>query len=65
VNAATTDDLLHLAIAVDQDGDFAVTWTAYQPSGNQVAAEVYARRFRNEDGPKAHEFPVNVYTTGN
>jgi hypothetical protein len=56
------------SVAIDEDGDFVVTWTQYDTEHD---ANIYARRYaangtplespRGDDGP----FQVNTYTTNN
>ena len=62
VNTYTSSTQNKLAIAMDADGDFAVTWVSYyQDNGMR---NVYAQRF-NADGTVAgSEFLVNTTTTG-
>ncbi len=47
------------AVACDPDGDFVVTWTAYDNSGGQ---DVYARRFNAAGTPQGAAFRVNAFT---
>lgn len=49
-------------IAVDGDGDFVVSWEAYQ-DGDKFG--IYARRFNVSAAPQGAEFRVNTYTTDN
>jgi S-layer homology domain len=48
------------AIAIDNDGDFAVAWSQYDAS----ARGVFGQRFHGDGTPDGAQFPVNTYTTG-
>ncbi len=49
------------AIAIDNDGDFAVAWRQYDADG----AGVFGQRFDGSGARKGAVFQVNTYTTGN
>jgi hypothetical protein len=62
VNTFTTGDQELPAVAMDADGDFAVTWQSYAQDGDDLG--VFARRFDAAGAALGGEFPVNSFTTG-
>ena len=48
-------------VAVDQDGDFVVVWSAQQIN---FTTDVYARRYAADGTPRGGEFRVNVTSAG-
>jgi len=60
VNTTTTDDQYGYGIAMDQNGNFVVSWESYGQDGSSYGS--FGRRF-NADGTAAGgEFQVNQYT---
>ncbi|MEZ0374632.1 MAG: hypothetical protein ACAI44_36430 [Candidatus Sericytochromatia bacterium] len=59
----------HPSVAMDDSGDFVVTWTAYEESSFRIArretypSDIYARRYKASGTPKDSAFLVNTYTT--
>ena len=57
------------SVAVDADGDYVITWTNYDAATND--ANIYARRFHADGGPRTdgptgtNPFLVNQYTANN
>lgn len=62
VNAYTTSTQSTPAVAIDHDGDFAITWQSY---GQDAALTngIYARRYDKDASLVGPEFLVNAYTT--
>ena len=68
VNAYTANDQKWSNVAIDDEGDFVVTWSSFgQEDGGQLGSGygVYARRFDSLGYPLGGEFQVNVTTAGN
>ncbi len=59
VNTYTPDDQSLPKVATDADGDFVVTWEAYEDS---FFKNVLAQRFSSMGAPLASEFQVNTFT---
>jgi hypothetical protein len=59
-NATATD----VAVAIDADGDFIVTWSQ-QKSVTDATYDVYARRYNSAGQTLGNEFMVNTYTVNN
>lgn len=59
VNTTTTDDQYNPAIAMDDNGDFAIAWQ----SGASGATDIYARRYNSAGVAQGNDFLVNTYTT--
>ena len=65
VNTTTARNQIFPAVAIDADGDFAVTWTSYGQDGDAAAeANVYMRLFRANGTPLTPEVLVNTTTAG-
>ncbi|MBI1348038.1 hypothetical protein GC163_17330 [bacterium] len=63
VNSYTTGNQWFSSVAMDDQGDFAVTW---ESDGQDSSGEgVYARQFSSTGQALATEFPVHSFTTGN
>ncbi|MHB1033894.1 MAG: trypsin-like serine protease [Pirellulales bacterium] len=62
VNNYTTHIQDHPAIAMDSNGDFAITWTSYGQDGDRDG--IYARRYDFLGAPLGNEFLVNSTTAG-
>jgi hypothetical protein len=60
VNAQTGMAAGHPAIAMDNDGDFAVAWRQYDADGNGI----FGQRFDGAGVREGDVFQVNTYTTG-
>jgi hypothetical protein len=61
VNTYTTDDQLFPSIAMDDDGDFVITWESLQQDG--ASSGVYAQRYNSTGVSQGSEFRVNTHTT--
>ncbi len=61
VNAYITYSQSHAAVALDDDGDFVVAWSAIDGDGYDSA--VFARRFNSAGAAQGIEFQVNSYTS--
>jgi hypothetical protein len=62
VNTATANKQLFPSVAMDNDGDFVVTWSSYGQDGHRYG--VYARRYNAAGVAQGGEFRVNTTTTG-
>ncbi|MBO9701797.1 MAG: T9SS type A sorting domain-containing protein [Sporocytophaga sp.] len=62
VNTTTSGNQYSSAVAMDSDGDFAVTWSS--PNDADPSYGVYARCFDATGAAKTGEIHVNTYTTG-
>ncbi|WP_051312744.1 T9SS type A sorting domain-containing protein [Sporocytophaga myxococcoides] len=62
VNTTTTGNQYSSSVAMDSDGDFAVTWSS--PNDADPSYGVYARCFDATGAAKTGEIHVNTYTTG-
>ncbi len=66
-------DQMWSSVAIDDAGEFVVTWTSYDEDGTGSGAGagvngengVYARRFQPTGAPAGNEFLVNTFTAGN
>jgi hypothetical protein len=63
VNTYTNDNQYHPTVAVDNAGEFVISWDSYLQDGS--AHEVYAQYFGPTGSPLGSEFRVNTYITGN
>lgn len=55
----------HATVAMNQSGDFIVTWDVkWDPAVNEGWMEVFARAFDNQGNPKGSEFQLNETTVG-
>ncbi len=61
VNVYTNSIQRYSTVAMDQDGDFAVTWSSYGQDGSGYG--IYARRYNAAGDAQGTEFRVNRYTT--
>ena len=62
LNAYTTGDQAHPALAADGTGGFVAVWAS---SGQDGAGEgVYGRRYAADGSPRGDEFQVHVHTAG-
>jgi hypothetical protein len=61
VNTYVTGEQATPAVAVDEDGDFTVTWISYLQDGSSWG--VFVRRFDSAGTPRGGEFPVNITTS--
>ncbi len=62
VNSYTTNQQKSVAAAMDQDGDFVITWQSSGQDGNSDG--IFAQRYNASGAPQGEEFMVNSYTTG-
>jgi hypothetical protein len=61
VNAVTTGDQSHPAVASDAAGNFVVVWTGYSGFGGSPG--IFGRRFSSNGAPLDSDFRVNSTTT--
>lgn len=61
VSSHTEEKQYQSSVAMDQDGDFVVTWTSILQDGSMRG--VYAQRYNAAGLPQGTEFQVNTYTT--
>ena len=61
VNTYTTASQGNPSVAMDNDGDFVVTWSSAAQDGNSFG--IYAQRFDKTGIAAGSEFKVNTYTT--
>jgi predicted Zn-dependent protease len=62
VNTYTPDDQNHSAVAMDNAGDFVITWQSHGQDGSGWG--VYGQRFYAGGAYNGGEFRVNTYTAG-
>ncbi|MGV3526475.1 MAG: hypothetical protein ACO1RX_19815 [Candidatus Sericytochromatia bacterium] len=62
VNTSTTDTQHRAAVALDNNGEFVVTWTSFQDFVS--LADIYAQRFDSMGLAEGTEFRVNTATSG-
>ena len=65
VNTYTTNDQSNPSVAMDNDGDFVVTWeSGYSFRGQDGSKQgIYAQRYKSDGSTNGSEFRVNTYTT--
>jgi len=63
VNTEIAGNQVFSAVAIDADGDFAVTWTSQDQDGS--GSGIYAQRYASDGTPSGGEFQVNTTTEGN
>ena len=63
INSNTTSDNYSAAIAMDDDGQFVVSWQSNLQDGSLLG--VFARRFDSLGQPLGVELQINTYVTGN
>jgi Ca2+-binding RTX toxin-like protein len=61
VNTFTTNSQRFSSVAMDDDGDFVVTWHSGGQDGNNYG--IYAQRYNAAGVAQGGEFPVNTFTT--
>ena len=61
VNTYTNDNQLNPSVAMDNDGDFVITWMSYGQDGS--GSGIYAQRYANTGVAVGGEFQVNTTTT--
>jgi hypothetical protein len=61
INTYTTDQQKSSSIAMDNHGDFVISWESYGQDGNNNG--VYAQRYNALGIAQGSEFKVNTYTT--
>jgi hypothetical protein len=61
VNTFTTFQQSTPSVAMDDNGDFVVTWMSSAQDGNNYG--IYAQRYGSTGSPAGSEFRVNTYTT--
>jgi hypothetical protein len=62
VNTHTLNAQVDPTIAMDDDGDFVITWNSANQDGSGFG--IYARRYDRQGTPQGDEFLVNTHTTG-
>jgi hypothetical protein len=62
VNSYTTATQKFPSVAMDNDGDFVITWISHSQDGNLYG--IYAQRYNSAGTAQGSEFKVNSYTTG-
>jgi acetyltransferase-like isoleucine patch superfamily enzyme len=60
VNTYTYHEQRNPSVAMDEDGDFVITWQSYMQDSSENG--VYAQRFDSSGNPMGSEFQVNTYT---
>ena len=63
VNNVTRGEQTLPSVAMDDDGDFVVTWSSFDQDGSLYG--VYARRYNAVGEAEGDEFRVNQFTSGN
>ncbi|MBX9852717.1 MAG: cadherin domain-containing protein [Cytophagaceae bacterium] len=63
VNMYTTNYQIRSSVAMDNNGDFVISWQTYGQDGNYYG--IYARQFNAAGSPQGLEFQVNTFTTNN
>jgi hypothetical protein len=63
VNTNTTNSQTKPSVALDEDGDFTITWNSLGQDGSSYG--VYAQTYSAAGVPQQPEFLVNTYTAGN
>jgi hypothetical protein len=63
VNNFTSNHQYYPAVAMDNDGDFVITWASKYQDGSYYG--VYARRYNGGGMAQGSEFRVNTYTSAN
>jgi hypothetical protein len=61
VNTFTTNDQRNPAVAMDDAGDFIITWNSYGQA--EGPSDIYAQRYDSTGTPDGSEFRVNTFTT--
>jgi len=61
VNTYTTNAQENPSIAINDSGNFIITWQSYNQDGDEYG--IYAQRFDNTANPIGTEFKVNTYTS--
>jgi hypothetical protein len=62
INSYTSEDQLRQDVALDDDGNFVVTWSSYGQDGDEWG--VFAQRFDATGARLGGEFQVTTYTAG-
>lgn len=63
VNTTTSGNQSFSSIAMDNDGDFVISWTGYYQDGDADA--IVAQCYSANGTPRGSEFVVNTFTLGN
>jgi hypothetical protein len=66
VNQSTTREQFFPEVAMDNVGNFVVTWASNHDDGVTLRTNTFARRYNNANTPVAQggEFRINTYTSG-
>jgi len=65
VNTYTTSFQAFPDVAIDQNGEFVITWHSQTQDTGDFDYGVYAQRYRANGTPEGNEFQVNTWTTDN
>ncbi len=65
INTYTTGSQIRPDVAMDDDGDFVVTWSSSDQDYSDGGSGVYAQRYNAAGVPQGSEFLVNTFTTDN
>jgi len=60
VNTSTENQQYNPTVAMDDDGDFVISWTSYGQDG--YANGIYAQRYNSAGVAQGNEFQVNTFT---
>jgi hypothetical protein len=63
VNSFTNSNQINPAIAMDNDGDFVITWASFNQGGSSF--DVFGQRYNSSGVAQGLEFQVNTFGTGN
>ncbi|MBX9852718.1 MAG: cadherin domain-containing protein [Cytophagaceae bacterium] len=63
VNTYTTAHQIRSSVAMDNNGDFVISWQTYGQDGDYYG--IYAKQFNAAGSPQGLEFQVNTFTTDN
>jgi hypothetical protein len=61
VNNFTTNNQIHPDVAMDNNGNFVITWASSNQGDGDYDA-IYARRYDSNGDPQSSEFKVNTFT---
>ncbi len=64
VNTYTTDHQKYQSIAMDNSGNFVITWTSRDQENPSNDYGIYAQRYNSSGVAQGSEFRVNTYTIG-
>jgi hypothetical protein len=64
VNTTTTFNQTRPAIAMDDNGDFVITWQSNSQNGDYIGVDIYGQRYNSLGSAVGSEFQVNTHTMG-